>query len=346
MNKILKIFLIFLFLIGTIFVLPLKPSDDPGKCKPINRIVGMRYYFFFPAFKDDYPYEFSSDSCYYEFYRGILDASSVMGTNYGRLESLCTYINSKMPVKRWNQCYFRLGIASTYTRRSEITDPGHLLSLNDAKIKFCKGFSGVNFDCVIGVYTGINLAYQNLAHDSTFPIPNNDPFWICKDSSYAEYKLQCTRNIVSYIYSFTNHDHTKAVEILDDVFEFPLERYELKLTYFSSLAFVDEISYDEARQLCVSYKDNETRYSCIEGYATGIVEVKASGTEAAEVVKFCDNPAFTYRESGECIRRGFTEFPVEDLVGNCLKSVPPAYKSICSQVGVDFFVPHWPNQAN
>lgn len=332
-----------LIILVFIVALPLFYNGLSGTvaCKPINRFQGFKSYLLFPIKHSlNLPEPLMADKCYFEFFEGIAQAATLFRPDYKKIDQVCNFVNTKLPVKRWNQCYFQLGTALTYTKRSGIKDSSELVKFMDSKIDFCSGFPSNFFDCVIGVYTGVNLAYQNLNKDSVFPMPNNDPFWVCKASRYVKYKPQCARNVVSSLYVLTNGDLYKGAKVSAEVFDTQLDRFELVLTYFSSLAYQKQIPFEDIRKLCLSYKDSETRFACIEGYATGVVEA-TDGGESKEVLRFCLSPVFNFKESGECIRRGFSELPSGDLKAICAKEVPVSFLQFCSKVGEAVPVPHW-----
>lgn len=315
-------------------------SEGNG-CRYINRFQGFKSFFLFPVKKNvNTPDPTMKDKCYFEFFEGIGEAATIFKNDYAGIDKICSAINKKLPVKSWNQCYFQLGTGLTYTKRSGIKDSSALVRFVDSKIDFCSGFPSNFFDCVIGVYNGVNLAYQNFEKDSVYPMPNNDPFWVCKASKYQKYKPQCTRNIVSFLYLLTDGDLNKGAKLSAEVFDKEPDKFELVLTYFSSLAYQKQIPYDDIRKLCTGYKDAETRFACIEGYATGVVEV-TDGSESKEVIKFCVSNVFTKKEVGECIRRGFSELPVTDQKISCYKSAPKGYEEYCARVGETVPVPHW-----
>lgn len=339
-------FKLFLVALGaTVLVLFLKFTTPWNKddCRKNNLLYGYKFFYSYklgdkPIFKVDN----DDDKCYYEFFEGIHEASTFPFTNYKKLEDICNYINLSYPTKSWNQCYFKLGIASTYTKRDKISRISDLQKFTDEKVKFCEGAGTGKGDCIVGVYTGINIAFEDRDGDSTLPIKDGDPFWLCKVGKGRQYKLQCYRNMVSVLYKFYQDDFPKALDILEKDLSDGFERFELFLTYFSSLAYRGNYNYQKVSELCNGFKDSFTRHSCIQGYATGIDEVAANGTEGSEVLKFCLNPIFTTNERGECIRRGFFELPTTWDLGikknECLKMVPVFYRKYCD-VSMDMPVP-------
>lgn len=339
LKNIFKYLPVTLFLaIGTFVLLPTFMSAKNGAvrdCPGSYRIEGYKSYINF-VFKKSMklPPETVPGTCIYEFYEGVYEASGILGDRYSNLDKVCAFVSSYMPAKSWNQCYFRIGTALTFTKRNNLSDPDKLQKFTDSKIKFCEGLKNNSVDCIAGVYTGIDLAFINDDRTSVFPIKNNDPFWICKVGAGNTYKLNCYRNTVSFLYNFTNGDMDKAVSILDNDLPSPFERFEIKLTFFSSLAYLPGYKYSDVHKLCLSFKNRETRYSCIEGYATGLDEVLANGLEGPGVVDFCLNSPLSYDEKGECLRRGFFELPTTwDLnvkKQTCEDSVPSVFKSFCN----------------
>lgn len=339
-------FLTFVITIGVVFLLknifPFVP-ETANNCGSAYRMEGYKSYFSF-LFKKEmkFPAESVPDKCFYEFYEGVYEASAVSPKRYADLENICAYISKAMPVKSWNQCFFKFGIALTYTKRTQIRNPDKLQKFVDSKIKFCEGIKNNSIDCIVGVYTGIDISFINDDGDSVFPIKNNDPFWLCKVGMGLSYKLNCYRNTVSYIYKFTNGDMNKAVEILNNNLPDAFERFEIKLTYFSSLAYMSSYKYPDIHKLCLSFADKETRYSCIEGYATGLDEVLTNGQEGPGVIEYCLNSPFSFDEKGECLRRGFFELPTTtDLdvkKAACESSVPAIFKTYCD-VAKDIPIP-------
>lgn len=335
-----------LVVIGFVLLILLLKFTSPwvkDDCRKNNYLYGYKFYLSYDIGESPIFREINdNDKCYYEFFQGIFEASNIPFANYKKLEDVCNYINSKYPVKSWNQCYFKLGIASTYTKRDKINDAKSLQKFADKRIKFCEGTGVYKGDCIVGVYTGINIAFENRDNDSVFQIKDGDPFWLCKVGKGLEYKLQCYRNLVSVLYKFYPDDFPKALEILSNDLSDSFERFELFLTYFSSLAYREEYNYQKVSELCNSFKDAFTRHSCIQGYATGIDEVAANGSEGKEVVKFCMNPIFNTFERGECLRRGFFELPttwdLNEKKSECLRLSPINYRKFCD-VSMDMPMP-------
>ncbi len=338
--------LLLLAVLSVLLIVPRKSVADQFNCKYKNRLLGYRFYLLFPRVA--VPDQTLEDKCLYEFYEGINQASTILETNYTKLGDICSVINKKYPVKTWDICYFKLGIASTYTQRAVVDTPGGLEKLVDDKLIFCEGMGDKKLDCVIGVYTGVNLAFQNLDKDSVFPIKDNNPFWLCGVGLGPQHKLQCFRNMVSMLFDFTGGDTDKAVKIIYDSLQDPFEKFEIALTFYSSLAY-GKNTPAEAQITCAKIHDAKTRYACIEGYATGLDEVLPQGTEALGIVKYCLTPIFSYKERGECIRRGFFELPgtssFQERNRICRLMVPNLYKRFCV-VEIDVPLTEYVNSKN
>ncbi len=324
-----------------------KPVVDKFNCKYKNRFLGYGFYLFSPRIP--VPDLTLEDNCLLEFYEGVNQSSTILKTNSRKLSNICSVINQGYPIKTWDICYFKLGIASTYTKRSVVDSVAGLQELVDHKIGFCEELGDKKLDCVIGVYTGVNLAFQNLNKDSTFPIKDNNPFWLCNVGKGPQYKLQCFRNMVSILFEFTEEDTDKAVKIIYDLLEDPFEKFEIALTFYSSLAYIGKYTPADVQKICARINDARTKYACIEGYATGLDEVLPQGTEGAGIVKYCITPIFSYKERGECIRRGFFELPgagtFQEQNRICRSLVPGAYKKFC-RVEIDIPLTDYVNNKN
>lgn len=317
-----------------------KTTKSKFGCEYKNRLNGYIFYIAFP-FKQDLkiPSEDLDQKCLYEFYEGLHEISSLTRHSDQNLDNICAYINTKLPIRTWDQCNFRIGIAMTYTKRAQIYGADQLERTVDSKLKFCDGLITRSFDCIIGVYTGVNVAYQNHYKDSVFPIKDNDPFWICKIGRGWQYKLQCMRNIVSFIYDFTDYDINRGIELVSNNLDDPAERFELLVTYFSSLAFRREIPQTKIQEMCTTFTNKEVRQACVEGYANGLVEVSDSGHETEVVLEYCLTPLYSHFESGRCLSRGFSDLPISNIKEHCLSEFPIEYKVFCNKVGEDFELP-------
>src|SRR6185369_16827351 len=117
-------------------------------------------------------------------------------------------------------------------------------------------------DCITGVYTGVNIAYQDESGVSKYPIKDGDPFWLCKVGRGNDYQVNCLRNMVSYLYHFTKGDLKKGVDIIQN---FPTDdemHFEINLTFFSSLAHTHSLSNSDIYKICTNIKDKKVRYAC------------------------------------------------------------------------------------
>ncbi len=332
-KEILKHVLLTLGISASVFLYVAAKPWDKSDCRRNMRLYGYKFYLSFnEAKKPIFQVQNNNDKCYYEFFEGIHKASTVFSPNYSKLEKVCSYINKSYPVKSWDQCYFKIGIASTYTKRDTVYDLLDLEKFIDKQIKFCEKSGKHAGDCIVGVYTGVNLAFQNNDKDSGFGLMN-DLFWPCKTGMGKAYKLQCFRGMVSLLYGYTKGDSAKAKELIFDNLTDKFERFEVTLTYFSSLAYIDEYDPYKVARLCTSIDEGFVRYACILGYATGIDEVAGNGNEGKAVVDFCVNELFSFNETGECIRRGFFELPttwnIDSKKKICLQLSPIKYKNYC-----------------
>lgn len=317
-----------------------KTTKSKFDCEYKNRFKGYVFYLAFPFNKNlKIPNEELPPQCLYEFYEGLYEISSLTNHSDQNLDNVCAYINTKLPKRTWDQCNFRIGIAMTYTKRAQIYGADQLERMVDSKLKFCDGLITRSFDCIIGVYTGVNVAYQNHEKDSRFPIVDGDPFWICKIGRGWQHKLQCMRNIVSFIYDFTDYDINRGVELVSSNLSDPAERFELLVTYFSSLAFRREIPQSKIQEMCTTFTNKEVRQACVEGYANGLVEASSPGHETEVVLEYCLTPLYSYNESGRCLSRGFSDLPISNIKEHCLSKVPIGYKVFCNKVGEDFELP-------
>lgn len=316
-------------------------KSNKWDCEYKNRINGYTFYFLFSD-KNNWlldklnikrPQEDIGEKCFYEFYESIENATIITGNNYDRLKQICTHINLSFPIKTWDLCYFKVGIASTYSQRQKIEKPEKLQKYIDSKIKFCEGMGKNTIDCIIGIYTGVGLSFQNFNNDSKFPIKDNNPFWLCGMGLGQKYELQCYRNLVSVLYDFAGKDLDRAVDIIHSKLDDETERFEIDLTFYSSLAYIPQYSTYDIQKICSEIKDAKKKNACIQGYATGLDEVLPQGTEGAGVVDFCVSPLFSYREVGECLRRGFFELPgysnFQERNNVCKNMVPKIYKDFC-----------------
>lgn len=328
-----KNFLLLAILILLIFLLQLqKVASNQSDCVGRNKIYGYKFYLGFP-FKTDMaiPTDNAGAACRYAFFEGIYEASRIVSNKFLNLNKICDQINKNFPVKSWDQCFFKIGTAITYTQKNRISDKEQFISFVDDSLFFCERFGKFTIDCVAGVYTGIDLAYQD--ETSVYPIIKDNPFWLCEMGLGQKYKMQCYRNIVSYVYEATKTDYNKAVGLIKNNISDGFEEYEVLVTYFSSLAYVPTITYSDVQKLCVSFDDEVVRYSCIVGFPTGIDEVAENGDEGIQVVKFCTSKWFSFTETGECLRRGFFELPTTwDLNvkrDECIRLSPKKYRDFC-----------------
>ena len=337
-------FLLAIFIVAVfIFLIVLHLADKSNSCVTRNRFYGFKFYFMFP-FKENMqvPAENDGADCKYAFYEGIYKSSNIVSNSSVNLAKVCNYINKSFPPKSWDQCFFRVGTASTYFLDDKVVYDTKLSKEVDEKLENCKKYSGKTLDCVIGVYTGVNLLYQSTYQDGKLVTRGDDPFWLCKIGRGQEFKLACYRNMVSFLYHYTGGDMQKAVALIESSLVDDFERFEILLTYFSSFAYIPSFSYQDIQKLCTSFKEGLIRYSCMVGYATGIDEVAKTNEEGAEVAKYCLSPLFSFKEKGECIKRGFYELPttndLEIKKAECLKTIPSIYKKYCN-VGDDILVP-------
>ncbi len=304
-----------------------------SNCQYKYKLAGYKFFFLVPFNNDiKIPTLNVEEKCYYEFFEGLYEASAFSNDRYKNLDYVCSEMNLRLPKATWNQCYFMLGTAISYTERSEISTPDDLQKFIDSKISFCEGANKNYTDCFIGVYTGVHIAYQNFYGDSKFPIKNNDPFWLCRVGKGLNNKSQCMRNIVSYIYEFTDKDLDKAILFIKSNPEDSLVSQDVLITFFSSLAFKSEISMEEIQKTCVSYADMSVRNACILGYANGVVESYVYPESLPRSVEYCLSPLFNYQESGECLKVVFYDLPLETPIEDCLKNTPEIYWKYCNEI--------------
>ncbi len=304
-----------------------------SECVGVNKLQGYVFYMKFPFVTTlSFPPP-NAILCSNVFLEGIYEASMFDPNGATKIDQICDYINSESPFKSWNRCNFNLGISIVYDKRSRINSPEGLQRFIDSKIRFCESLPKDGVDCITGVYTGVNIAYQDETGTSKYPIKDNDPFWLCKVGKGNEYQVNCLRNMVSYLYVFTKGDLNKGVEIIQN---FPVNEemhFEIKLTFFSSLAFIYSLSNNDIYKICTNIKDKNVRYACIEGYATGLDEVLPSGGEAKGLIEYCLNSPYTFDEKGQCVRRGFFELPISTdfkiKENACLVAVPKIYTKFC-----------------
>lgn len=332
-----KLTILFLILIS-VFVLGFKklPADD--KCKYNQRAIGFESYFyaFFGSNIPETEVEIVDD-CSYEFYQGAYTAFKVSGYRYDKINDFCNQVNAKSVPRAWNQCYFNLGSSISYINTDTIKDAKGLSAMITDKIGFCsKSYEGTKLSCIAGVYNGVNLIFQkkNLVSDRLLNdvLVINNPFWVCNGEQEDVYQTQCFRNIVSFVYDFTNGDIYKAINLIEQYTEVGNQRYETKVTFFSNLAFRSNFNQNAVINLCIQLV-GENRRACINGYANGITETTSNGEETDSVINYCINPKYKFSESGECLRYGLSTLPVVDLKYNCLSKVPEVYKVFCE--GVD-----------
>lgn len=332
-----------IFIVSLIFFVVENVYSGKFGCEYKNKINGYLYYLLYSEKSDSLFHKVGlkrpgdiGEKCINQFYEGLNQAVVLNGNNYDRLNKICSQISLSFPVKTWDLCYFKIGIATTYTKRTQIKDIEKLQDLVDSKIEYCEGMGPKSLDCIIGVYTGVGVSYQNYSNDSVFPVKDGDIFWICNSGRKTKYKLQCYRNMVSFLWEYSKGDTNHAVEIIHKDLTDPVERFEIDLTFYSSLAYVTEFKPKDIQSLCAKIKDSRVRLACIEGYATGLDEVLPQGTEGKGIVNFCVSPLFSYQETGECLKRGFFELPgyktFEESNAICLKLVPKIYKNYCTKV--------------
>lgn len=220
------------------------------------------------------------------FYHRVNRFVSVIPFKAPVTERICDYVNSKLPARGWNQCFFNLGT------EAKGKDVGFCQSLSRDPIKVG--------DCVSGLYNGVNLAYLN----RELAPPKDDHFSLCRQAQSDDYRLRCHRGLVHSLYRLNDNDPVKGAAGIDLVEPEDL-RYETYLTFFSSLIY-ENYDPQKAAFTCGLFT-GEKRLACIQGYATGIVEVAENGEEEKEIVAFCSRSEFSGEEKELCIERGFSD---------------------------------------
>lgn len=323
--------LIFIVFVGLIFWFGnIELTSDAKYCRPLNRILGVRFFLKSTANEEVNVNLESSTDCEYEFFSGIYNIFVLTGSNQKKLSITCEKINKQLENKKWDQCYFLIGTANLYTARSKISDSNKLVDYLDSQIKFCEGSTNP-LSCIAGVYTGVHLAFRNSTGDSRFPVKNN-PFWVCGAGGSGQYFLQCKRNIVAYVYDFTSGDIDKAVKYIEESANSYQEKIEVIHTFFSSLAFREEFGIERAQSLCTSFLSKDIQLACVTGYANGLTEVSKLDEIVGKVTSYCLAPIFSYQQRGECLVRSFSDIPNENKINNCLNNSPVGYKNFCNKV--------------
>lgn len=323
-----KIILIAILLF-LVFIMNFDPttSDDGRFCKEINYFSGIRFGLLnhLNIYSGE-PDVIAAESCNLAFYSGLAK-SFELTSSYESLNSSCLLINKSFAPRLWDQCYFKVGDGLAYSKIADNPGNESVIREVDSGLEFCNGTAN-RLSCIAGVFTGLNKAYTNdLKADN-----KHEPFWVCNAIKQNEHKLQCMRNMASYLYNFAGGDLDLAIKVIADNSDSDLEKYEATHTLFSSLAFINEIKEVDIPKVCMVYEDREVRFACISGYANGITETVESGTETQRVKTFCTNPAFKKQEQAECLRRAFSEIPVVDKKMNCRENASEEFVYICGKV--------------
>jgi hypothetical protein len=323
-----KIKILVIILVGLAMV-AYRPIERSTECG-FSRFEGFRAYLFF---SENYSLpeniDMSTEPCGREFYLGLYQAATFFKPDMNRVEKICEKVNLGLPKRLWNGCYFNLGTSAVYKKVNEHSSWEEIVSVTDTVVDFCNNLPGFYYHCAAGAYNGINIAY----HDNPLlPVKDNNPLIFCKEIRHKNYEYQCMRNMVSYLNRYVMSNYNFAIESIEKMSLPAGKMQEIKITYFSSLAFEGEILQAEITKLCSGYENKELRGACIQGYVTGLVENSLPGTEPESIANFCLQNIFSTAEQGECIRRGFTELPSDDKVGECYKKVPKGLKNYCDKV--------------
>jgi len=240
--------------------------------------------------------------CTDAFYGGILNVWEKNGSDEEAILSICNLVNSKLPTRTWDQCFFNVGQGLVF-RGQEQVDNKMAKELVDSSIDFCERIPGEHTfsksSCIAGVFNALNMAY--LLGDRGIYMDPNRPFALCEEQT-AINRRQCYRNLTSSLYYLSGKNLFLASEYISSIENFG-ERYETTLTLFSNLAF-EPVDADEVVRNCINLHGN-IRNACIQGYAIGLLEAKEADTGLEAVMYFCLNSLFTTKEKGLCIYRAF-----------------------------------------
>ncbi len=297
-------------------------------CTYLNKYSGFRFYVLDTlGIKSNFPGSTKAESCKLAFYRGVYEGNKII-PGYERLDTVCKKINANSGYRLWDVCYFNLGISVLYYRNNENVNNQNLVLDTESGIRFCGGTSN-KLSCIAGVFTGINWFLTD--NPKYKPIQEN-PVWICQSLKYPDYKLQCMRNLISYLYSYSGGNLEKSLLIIEQNSSNIFEKYEASHTLFSSLAFTDDFTEEAVKKICVDYKERWLKMACVSGYANGITETAVIGTEAKRILNYCGSNIFSFEDKAECYRRAFSEIPGFDKKANCLVNVPENFKHVCRLV--------------